>query len=161
MRKLLLFLISSGLVLLSLASCQTLHNATRVDSETVQKEGSIVFVRPTKHPVMGVKSISDYVEITYERLGRNAAGMPQVQVGFRNKGGSRFYDTKGPNFQISVKTSFYDLPLPSGGGTMSPPAYETNWQTLTMLRGDTNHYSCLCPIKDAVYYQVTVSELLK
>ncbi|ACL04924.1 hypothetical protein Dalk_3234 [Desulfatibacillum aliphaticivorans] len=161
MRKKVLLIVLSGLVLLSLASCQTVHNAAKVDSEDVAKEGTIVFVRPTKHPVLGVRSISDYVEITYEKLDRNEAGLPKVSVGFRNKGGARFYDTKGPDYQISVKTSFYTTPLPSMGGSMSPPVYETNWQTLTMLRGGTNHYSCLCPNKDAVYYQVTVSELLK
>lgn len=144
-----------------LASCKTVHNAPRVDQQTVSQEGSVVFVRPTTHPVIGYRTISDYVEVTYERFVRNEAGLPKIEIGFRNRGGHRFYDRKGLDFQIAVKTSFYDAPLAKDGGAMGSPAYETNWQTLTLLRGDTYHYKSLCPKTNASYYQVIVSELQK
>jgi len=140
-----------------IASCQTVYNAHRVDMEQRSQEGTIVFTRPVRHTLLGTKSIRDYVEIPYERAGRNDAGLLQVEIGFRNRGGQRFYDTYGPNFLLSVKTDFFNRPLPSSGA----PVYETNWQTVTMLRGATAHYKVISPDKTASHYQVTVSEFLK
>jgi hypothetical protein len=140
-----------------LASCQTVYNAHRADMNQRNLEGTIVFVRPIDHTLLGTKSIRDYVEITYERAERNEAGLLQVEIGFRNRGGQYFYDTHGPNFPISVKTDFYNHPLPNTGA----PVYATNWQTVVMLRGATAHYKVICPSRTATGYQVTVSEFLK
>ena len=142
---------------LMMASCETVSNAHRVDTNQRSLEGTIVFVRPIDYTILGTKSIRDYVEITYERAERNDAGLLQVEIGFRNKGGQRFYDLHGPTFNLSVKTDFFNHPLPNSGA----PVYQTNWQTVTMLRGATAHYQVISPAKTASHYQVTVSEFLK
>ncbi len=149
-----------------LASCvnresvSTVYNADRVSAERLEQEGTIVFVRPTEYSVWGTKSIREYIEIAYERASRNEAGLLQVDLGLRNRGGQRFYDKEGPSFQVSMKTAFYDKPLASGT-PQAVPVYETNWQSLRLLRGATEHYQVTCPLSSARYYQVTISELLK
>jgi len=141
-------------------SVTTVYNADRVSTEKLAKEGTVVFVRPSEYSVFGTESIRDYIEIAYERASRNGAGLLQLDLGLRNRGGQRFYDTGGPAFQVSVKTSFYDKPLASGA-PQAVPAYETNWQAIRLLRGATEHYQVTCPVSSAGYYQVTISELLK
>ena len=155
------YLIVSGLVLATaLAGCRSVYNVRRVAPEQLNEEGTIVFVRPTEYTVFGTKSFRDYIEITHERASKNDAGLLQVQVGFRNRGGRHLWDRKGPNFSLSVKTAFYDQPFVSGGQS-SIPVYETNWQPMAMPRGDTFEYKAVCPKPSAGYYQVTVSEILK
>ena len=144
----------------------TVSNANRANYGEMAAEGTIVFVRPTRFvadwiPGMGTHSLSEYVEITYERASKNDAGLLNVNIGFRDRGGQKFWDRAGPSFPLSVKTVFYDRPLSSMGGPTSPPVYETNWQTVTLVRGGTEHYQVVCPATSGAYYQVTVSELLK
>jgi hypothetical protein len=121
------------------------------------QEGSIVFVRPSRYHIFGTRSLRDYVEVTLERSGRNDADMLAVHVGFRNRGGQHFWDTRGPNLAISVKTVFY---MQGGGGPADVPLYETNWLTLSLMRGTTAEYQAVCPKKSAQSYQVLVSEVL-
>jgi len=152
MRKL-YFLIMASMFLAT--GCTTLHNANRVNSATLANEGSIVFVRPDEHTLLGTQSISDYVEISYETSERNIADLLVVKTGIRNRGGSHFWDTVGPQYQLKVKTVFYQFPISNS----SAPVYETNWETITMQRGDTHHYQIICPNKKARFYQITISEL--
>lgn len=153
-------------LLFSVSSCvtpdtvTTVYNVERASLDRLGKEGTIVFVRPTDYNVWGTESLRDYIEVTYERTSRNEAGFLQLEIGFRNRGGQWYYDSKGPNFHISVKTAFYNRPFASGS-PQSAPVYETNWQMVKLLRGATEHYRVVCPMAMAEYYQVTVSELLK
>lgn len=159
--KRLIIALSFVVIFYQLTACQTVYNVDRVSSEDIAQEGTIVFVRPTDYTVFGTKSLKDYIEVTYESVSRNNADLLQVAIGFRNRGGQHFYDTRGPNFQLSVKTAFYDKRFGPDGRQISAPVYETNWQTITLLRGATEHYKVICPVKSATFYQVTVSELLK
>lgn len=138
----------------------TVYNVDRVSAERLAGEGTIVFVRPSEYSIFGTESLRDYVEVSYENTTRNNAGFLKLTVGLRNRGGQRHYDKAGPDFPISVKTSFYDRPL-AAGTPQSPPVYETNWQTVKLLRGATEHYQVICPVASGGYYQVTISELLK
>jgi len=104
--------------------------------------------------------VRDYVEITYETSKRNAADLLTVQAGFRNRGGHRWYNLKGPDFTLSVKTSFYEDVVP-GQGVMGAPVYVTPWRPLPLARGDTFNYEAACPVPAAKYYQITVSEFLE
>lgn len=154
------------ILLMVLTSCvhpdsvDTVYNVNRVTSEDAAREGTIVFVRPSEYSVFGTQSLRDYVEIAYERVSRNDVGLLQLDIGIRNRGGQRAYDTWGPDFQVSVKTVFYDKPFVSGTSA-AIPIHETNWQNMKLLRGVTEHYQAVCPIKTAAYYQVTISELIK
>ncbi len=140
--------------------CQTNYNAGYAPVEELAGEGSIVFVRPDRYTILGTRSVRDYIEITYEKFSLNEAGLPMVQIGFRNRGGQHFWDTKGPEVVLSVKSVFYSDPIDQTGPT-GPPVYETNWQPLQLNRGETDHFKVICPKKEGQYYQVTVSELLK
>jgi len=152
MRKI-YFLILATMFLVT--GCRTVHDANRVSSATLANEGTIVFVRPDDHTLLGTRSISDYVEISYETSERNIADLLVVKAGIRNRGGSHFWDTVGPQYQLKIKTVFYQIPI----STSSAPVYETNWETITMQRGDTQHYQIICPNKKARYYQISISEL--
>jgi hypothetical protein len=135
----------------------TNYNIKRVSTEEKQREDTIVFVRPSNYSILGTKSLRDYVEIMYERASRNNAGFLTVNVGFRNKGGQYLYDEKGPDFNLSVKTVFYDMPLAQNG----IPVYDTNWQTINLLKGASTDYKAICPNDSANHYQVIVSEHIK
>ncbi len=150
-----------GLVIATaLSGCKSVYNVRRAAPDEVSQEGTVVFVRPTDYTLFGTKSMRDYLEIVNERASKNDAGLLQVQVGFRNRGGRHLWDTKGPNISLSVKTAFYDQPFVSDG-QKDIPVYETNWETLPMPRGDTVEYKAVCPKPSGAYYQVTVSEILK
>jgi hypothetical protein len=91
----------------------------------------------------------------------NKAGYPVLTVGLRNRGGQHFWDVKGPDVQLSVQTAFYNKPIQPGGAVSGSAAYRTNWQTVKLVRGQTSDYKVACPIKEANYYQMTISEYLK
>lgn len=148
-------------VLLSLLGCKTTYDARRTSSEELQKEGSIVFVRPDRYSIFGTRSIRDYIEIAYEEIAANEAGYPVLTVGLRNRGGQHFWDVKGPDVQLSVQTAFYNGPIQPEGAASGSAVYRTNWQTVKLVRGQTFDYSVTCPIKGANYYQMTISEYLK
>lgn len=150
-----------GILVTGLFGCKTTYDAHRTPSKELGEEGSIVFVRPDRYTILGTRSIRDYIEITYENSLQNEAGFPQVQIGFRNRGGQRWYDFKGPDVQLSVQTAFYTTPIHPDGASSGPAAYRTNWQTVKLVRGQTLDYSVTCPVKDAPYYQMTISEYLK
>lgn len=140
--------------------CQTVYNAQNAPADDLANEGSIVFVRPDRYTILGTRSIRDYIEITYEELSSNEAGYPKVQVGLRNRGGQHIWDTKGPEVVLSVKTVFYANPI-AGTGPTGPPVYETNWQSVHLNRGETEHFKVVCPKDEGRYYQMTISELIK
>ncbi len=155
-----LVFVAVGASCVSRESVTTVYNADRVSTEKLGREGTVVFVRPSEYSVFGTESIREYIEVAYERASRNNAGLLQVDLGLRNRGGQRFYDKGGPNFQVSIKTAFYNEPF-NADSSRAVPAYETNWQTVKLLRGDTGRYQVTCPVRSAGYYQVTISEMLK
>ena len=142
------------------AGCQTTYNPHGAPAKELAKEGSIVFVRPDRYTVLGTRSIRDYIEITYENLTVNEAGMPTLQVGLRNRGGQHWWDVKGPQVVLSAKVCFYADPV-VGTGPTGPPVYETNWQAVPITRGGTAHFEVVCPYNSATYYQLTLSELIR
>ncbi len=146
------------LLLLFLAGCRSVHNVDRASPSKLGREGSVVFVRPTEYSLLGTKSLSDYVEVVYEQAQRNEAGLLEVRVGLRDKGGQHFWDVQGRDFPLSAKTTFYEQPV-AGTESRAAPVYETNWQRLSLLRGATTDYKVVCPVKAGASYQVTLSEL--
>jgi hypothetical protein len=154
-------LCSMLLAALATAGCRTVHRPEQVNPGRVAREGTVVFVRPDQYSVFGTRSLSDYVEVIYENPGRNNAGMLEIKLGLRNRGGQHFWDVKGPDqIQVSVKTAFYDQPLASGGRAAAP-LYETNWRTLSIPRGSAVQYQSTCPQRAATHYQVTISEVIQ
>ncbi len=149
------------LVLFSSLGCHTVYNAPKTSEAELEREGSVVFVRPDKYTILGTRSIRDYIEITYEQIGMNESGFPKLEIGIRNRGGQHFWDTKGPEVQLSIQTAFYNEPIQPGGPASKPSVYKTNWQTVKLVRGETSDYKVTCPVKGAMYYQVTISEFLK
>jgi hypothetical protein len=145
----------------STLSCRTTYDADRTPAKELQREGSIVFVRPDHYTILGSRSIRHYIEITYEQISLNEAGYPVLTVGLRNRGGRYIWDTKGPDVQLSLQTAFYDRPIQPDGAASGPAVYRTNWQTVKLVRGQTTDYKVACPVKGADNYQVTVSEYLK
>jgi hypothetical protein len=142
-----------------LCGCDTVYNSHRATQNELSREDSVVFVRPDQYTILGTRSLRDYIEITYEKAIKNEAGFLHVEVGIRNRGGQRFYDTKGPSVHLSIRTAFYTDPI-SGKGPTSAPVYQTNWQLLTLVRGETEHYETICPVSSGQYYQITLSEEL-
>ena len=148
-----------AILLVAMATgCNSVHNVDRAQPDELSKEGTVVFVRPTKYTLFGTKSLSDYVEVVYEQKQRNKAGLLRVRVGLRDRGGQHFWDLKGHDFPISAKVAFYKKPA-AGQAHRSPPVYETNWQRVMLVRGKTTDYNVTCPVKEGSYYQVTLSEL--
>lgn len=148
------------LCVLVCAGCHTTYRAHEVPAKEMAREGGVMFVRPDRYTILGTRSIRDYIEITYERLAYNEAGLPIMQIGLRNRGGQHFWDLKGPEVVLSAKTCFYRDPIQPSGPT-GPPVYETNWQTIHLNRGETEHFQVVCPYPDAGHYQLTLSELIR
>jgi hypothetical protein len=140
-------------------SCRTVEDVGHVPSDKLAKEGTAVFVRPDRYTILGTRSLRDYLEITYERAARNDTGLLKVEVGLRNRGGQRFYDLHGPRIMLSGKMAFYKDPI-TGQGPAAPPVYETNWQPITLVRGETEHFQAICPVQAGQCYQLTLSEIL-
>ena len=69
------------------AGCNSVHNVDRAQPKELAHEGTVVFVRPTKYTLLGTKSLSDYIEVVYDQGRRNAAGLLEVRVGLRDRGG--------------------------------------------------------------------------
>jgi hypothetical protein len=141
------------------SSCRSVYNADHISHGDRNREGTIVFVRPDRYSIFGTRSIRDYVEITYEESGENEAGLLQVEVGFRNRGGQHWWNLHGPDILLSIKAAFYER---GGSGTpVGNPVYETNWQPIKITRGETSHYKAICIADNTQSYQITVSEFQK
>ena len=138
--------------------CNSVHNVDRAQEGELSKEGTVVFVRPTEYKLFGTKSLSDHIEVVYEQGQRNQAGLLEVRVGLRDRGGQHLSDLKGRDFPISAKVAFYEKRV-AGRARRSPPVYETNWQRVMLVRGETTDYKVICPVKEGSFYQVTLSEL--
>lgn len=135
--------------------CDTVHNAYRVDSDDLADEGSVVFTRAAKfYPFFGSYSISEFVEITYDQVSVNDAGMLVAEVGIRNRGPVRWTNWwKGAPEQIVLKARCVFF---RGDRGSSPAVYSTNEQEIVIDRGQTYLYKAVCPVEDASSYQLVL-----
>ena len=139
------------------AGCGTVRNADTVEKGELAKESNLVVVRPDRYTLLGTRSVKDYLEISYEKLTRNAVGFPVVSVGVRNHGGEHWWDLNGPDFTIYAQAVFYAEPV-AGIDVRSRPLYKTNKRAVPLKRGETANLSFTCPVKSAKGYQVIFSE---
>ena len=139
---------------LMLCSCKATYSANRADTDS---ESPVVFTRPAKfHPFFGSYSLSDFVEITYERASRNSAGQLVVEVGIRNRGPVQFsnWNKKAPAV-IALKTrcNFHEGSIPN-----SPIVYSTNEQEIIIHRGQTYAYRAVCLSDKANGFQLILGD---
>lgn len=148
--KRLVYLCFSGLILLS-SGCRSVSDATRM--KHVGEEGNLVFVRPDRYTILGSRSLSQYVEIVYEKMTVDEHGKAHVTVGVRNVGGHSWYDLKGPSFTLGATIAFYKTPGPD-----SAPIYRSNQRSYVIQRGETAHLAFDCPVAGAASYQIVFSD---
>ena len=151
------FVLAAGIAGLLSTGCHTTYNAGGANPKELAKESTVVVVRPDRYTLLGTRSVRDYLEVTYDEMTRNAAGLPVVRVGVRNKGGEHWWDLRGPDFTIYAQAVFYAEPV-TGVSARSAPLYRTNKQAVPMQRGETTDLSFACPVKAAKGYQVIFSE---
>lgn len=139
--------------------CIAVDPVDRADSGDLAKEGTIVFTRPARFtPWFGNYSIGQFLEITYERASRNAAGQLVVEVGIRNRGPvswTNWHRHAPKSLSIAATCSFYETPSSAAGG---PVVYQTNRQTLVINRGETCAYKAVCPVASANGYQLVLGD---
>ena len=139
---------------LMLFGCRSVYSANRADTDT---EGTVVFTRPVKfHPFFGSYSLSDFVEITYDKCHRNEAGQLVVEVGIRYRGPVQFsnWTSKAPaTIAMKVRSNFF-----SGPDANSPIVYETNDREIVISRGQTYAYRAACPDTKAQGYRVILGD---
>ncbi len=141
----------------TLCGCRAVDNANRASNDDLAAEGSVVFTRPAKfYPFFGSYSISEFVEITYEKVSRNSAGLPVVEVGIRNRGPvlwTNWYENAPKNITLNAVCSFYQ-----GTRVTSPTVYSTNHRKIVIPRGETYVYKAVCPVKNAESYQLVLGD---
>lgn len=147
----LIFMFAAALIF---CSCRAVYSANRADMD---QEGSVVFTRPVKfHPFFGSYSLSDFVEITYEKVSRNKAGQLVVEVGIRNRGPVQFsnWNKKAPDIiALKAQCNFFE-----GNRTNSPMVYSTNEREIIIPRGKTFAYKAVCPAVQAKDYQLILGD---
>lgn len=152
MRNVILFFMLCGAMFFG--GCYAVYNANR--AEDLSREGSIVFTRPARFtPFFGSYSISDFVEIVYEKAYKNEAGQLVVEVGIRNRGPVSWtnWNMRAPE-RLTIKTTcnFYN-----GNRNGSPIVYSTNRREIVINRGETFAYQAVCPA-EAFSYQVILGD---
>ena len=149
------FLILAGM--LSLCGCQAVYNANRAPADKLQAESTIVFTRPAQFtPFFGSHSVSEFIEIVYERVSRNEAGFLVVEAGIRNRGPVSWtnWDVRAPSrLTIQTRCNFY-----REGGLASPIIYSTNRQEIVINKGETFAYKAICPLPEASRYQLILGD---
>lgn len=137
--------------------CESVSNVERAEYSKLEKESSVVFTRPAHYTMFfGSYSISQFLEIIYERASYNAAGQLVVEVGIRNRGPVSWtnWPAHAPKvLRIKAQTNFY-----SGNRVTSPIIYSTNRPTLVIGRGETYAYKVVCPVPGATSYQLVLGD---
>lgn len=152
------FIILSMLLfcVLFISGCYSVYNANRASYDDLAKEGSIVFTRPAKFsPFFGSYSISEFVEIVYEKASKNEAGQLVVEVGIRNRGPvswTNWHQDAPARITLKTVCNFYQ-----GQRINSPIAYATNKREIVIDRGETFAYKAVCPV-EALSYQLILGE---
>ena len=139
---------------LLLSGCRAVYSANRADAD---REGTIVFTRPAKfHPFFGSHSLSDFVEITYEKVSRNHAGQLVVEAGIRNRGTVQFsnwYKRAPENITVRTQCNFFE-----GNSSNTPIVYSTNQRDIVIPRGKTYPYRAVCPATKANSHQLILGD---
>lgn len=138
--------------MLALVGCgyNAVHGPNRVDTAG---EGSMVFVRPDRFTVLGTRSLSDYVEVTFEEASVGETGRMEVSVGLRNRGGTHVYDKEGQDIAVGAQIAFYGTPNAQGRAIWRSPR-----KTVVIRRGATEQLDYVCPKAGAQSYQITLSD---
>ena len=136
--------------------CTAVDSANRADVGEVAREGTVVFTRPARFtPFFGNYSISQFVEIVYERASRNSAGQLVVEVGIRNRGPvswTNWHVNAPRRLTLKSRANFYR------GGINTPMVYSTNTQVIVIGRGETFAYKVVCPNPEADAYQIVLGD---
>lgn len=150
-------LFSAVIAALFLTGCEATYSANRAPAGKLQSEGTIVFTRPAQFtPFFGSHSVSEFVEIVYERVSRNDAGFLTVEVGIRNRGPVSWtnWDVRAPErLTLKVRSNFY-----GEGGLATPILYSTNREEIVVGRGETFAWKAVCPVPEASRYQVILGD---
>ena len=150
MKKFLIF--AAFITIATLCGCRSTYNANRALPNT----NTVIFTRPTKYtPFFGTYSISDFVEIVYEKASRNAAGQLVVEIGIHYRGPVRWTNwyKKAPRLlHLKTRCNFHSE------GLTSPVIYSTNTQNIVIGLGETYAFRAVCPNINANQYQVVLGD---
>ncbi len=139
--------------------CTAVDSVARAGQRDMAREGTIVFTRPARFtPWFGNYSISQFLEVTYERASRNAAGQLVVEVGIRNRGPvswTNWHQHAPKILNIAATCNFYGT---QAGALEGPVIYQTNRRTLAINRGETYVYKAVCPVEGANGYQLVLGD---
>lgn len=142
-----------------LGGCYSVKSVEGADSAKLSLEGNVVFQRPARYTFwFGSNSPRDYFEITYSRFSRNEAGLPVVELGIRFRGGTGWTDwmkTIPDTVTLSAQCNFYPT---MGAQAEGPAVYSTSNERITINRGATYAYRAVCPVREAVNYQLVLGE---
>ena len=159
MTKALMILPGVVAVLALNSGCTAVDPVVRANRADMAQEGTIVFTRPAHFtPWFGNYSISQFIEITYERVARNQAGQLVVEVGIRNRGPvswTNWHQHAPKTLNIAATCNFYETQTGALGG---PCIYQTNRRTLVIGRGETYAYKAVCPAENANGYQLVLGD---
>ncbi len=159
MNKKTIFAIAGALALAAMCGCRAVDPVARADPGEMAQEGTIVFTRPARFsPWFGDYSMSQFLEITYERASRNAAGQLVVEVGIRNRGPvswTNWHRHAPESLTIGATCNFYPTPA---GVLAGPIIYQTNRRNLVIRRGETFAYKAVCPLESANGYQIVLGD---
>ena len=110
--------------------CTAVDPLARADRGNMAQEGTVVFTRPAHFtPWFGNYSISQFLEITYERVSRNAAGQLVVEVGIRNRGPvswTNWHRHAPKTLNIAATCNFYE----TSAGALGGPCIYRSWRDL-------------------------------
>lgn len=146
-----------GICIITLCGCQATYNVNRTSVADLSTEGSVVFTRPAKFtPLFGSYSLSEFVEIVYERSSKNNAGQMIIELGIRNRGPVSWtnWDRTAPErITLKICTNFY-----RENNINSPIIYSSNQQEIVIGRGETYPYKVICPSAEGMGYQVIIGD---
>ena len=149
----------AAIATLVFCGCTAVDPIARADQGDMASEGTIVFTRPARFtPWFGNYSISQFIEVTYERASRNEAGQLVVEVGIRNRGPVSWtnWHRHAPELlNIAATCNFYGT---QAGAVEGPIMYQTNRRTLAIRRGETFAYKAVCPVDGANGYQLVLGD---
>lgn len=152
-----LSLLMVALAAVLFCGCNSVRDLDRAKEVKLDDEGSVVFTRPAHYTMFfGSYSISQFLEVIYERASYNAAGQMVVEVGIRNRGPVSWtnWPVHAPKvLRIKAQTNFY-----AGKRVSSPIVYSTNRPTLVIGRGETYAYKVTCPVAGVTNYQLVLGD---
>lgn len=141
-------------------SCHPTKTLARSNPAELRAEGDVIIARPSQYTIVfGSRSISEYLDIAYNRTSYNSAGFLMNETGIRNRGGTRWYNfaKASPRYiTVYVRADFYATALPDKSA--GPPVYSTNRRQIKIRLGDIYNFRAVCPVKTANSCQIFISE---